>query len=278
MSLYGIRLACILIIGLVLSACMPTAGIRLALTTPQVTKSMGEGLSALPYHEYADTSIEDFNQALIESGAPITLEDTYRYAYQLKWEDIRPDAPSKQSFLDMQYPTFYFQRVLKAYGVPEWDRYILTNITTSWKSGLYLVAVVYRPMDRIEVTDKLDGQTIRTYSVSNRNFYQPFQIDIHGQPLDRVIDWAVIPREYPKKQKHQAILFTLAANLVLAESSQPNYWAAEQRWLAGDAMAVTEEQDQRVAGAMGLESGFIDYQKEIDEIEDKILGGGNPNR
>jgi hypothetical protein len=177
---------------------------------------------------------------MIEAQAAITLDDTYETAYGKRLTQVPETGDTGEVFRRMKHASFYFQKVLKTYGIHEADRYILTSIDTANSEGFTLFAVVYRPQDTIQVANKYDPTIIRTFHRADRMFYEPFAKDIHGNNLDTIIDWTGIPRDYIKTQKAQAILLTMAANSVISQRSEPGYWEAEQRWIAGDYKQITE--------------------------------------
>ncbi|MEW6501942.1 MAG: hypothetical protein AB1456_10675, partial [Thermodesulfobacteriota bacterium] len=146
-----------------------------------------------------------------------------------------------EEFRRMKHASQYFQRVLKRYGVRDAEHYILTSIDTANSEGYTLFAVVYRPVDAIQVVDKYDGRELRNFSREDRLFYEPFERDASNRSLDRVVDWAGLPRDAVQGQKAQAVLITMAANAVVANKQSLDYWQAERRWLAGDFRQVTEE-------------------------------------
>ena len=256
---------------LFLSACSTGLGVRMTMTSQQIADGTAAGVAALPYYACAEIPLETLNAALVERGAPVTLEDTYRYAFEMDWNSIQPHAVSGQRFYNMQSPSFYFQKLLKAFGVGDAENYIITNITTEWKRGMYLMAVIYRPQSQITVLDKFDGKSIRIYKTTDKGFYQPFRTDYYGRQLDKIIDWSVVPSDSTTQRQHQAVFYTLAANSILNYRSRADYWEAETRWLAGEYAAVALEQDTRVARSMHLDEGFIAYRKKMGQIEKNIV-------
>ncbi len=152
----------------------------------------------------------------------------------------------------MKHATDYFQKVLKDYGVPDWDRYILTSIDTANDDGYTLFAVVYRPVDQITVVDKYNSSLNRTFNKTERLSYEPYERDISGNSLDTIIDYAGLPRKHVQNQKAQAILITMAANAVVQGRRSPDYWQAEKDWIAGDYLRITETGFNRVKKSLGI--------------------------
>jgi hypothetical protein len=155
-------------------------------------------------------------------------------------------------FQRMKHASEYFQKVLRRYVVPNADKYILTSIDTANSKGYTLFAVVYRPVSAIRVIDKYDGTTIRNYESSDRLFYEPFARNVNGKPLDTIIDWAAMPRDFIKTQKAQALLLTMAANSVANEKRSPDYWDIEKRWIDGEFQEITEQKMNAVKNKMKL--------------------------
>ena len=173
--------------------------------------------------------------------AQIILDDTYEAAYGKRLHEVPQDGNTGEVFRRMKHATQRFQKVLKAYGVQDSDRYILTSIDTANKEGYTLFAVVYRPVDSITVYDKYDTSVVRTFTKDDRLFYEPFEKDINGRPIDTVIDWAGLLREDIKTQKAQALLITLAANSVIEGKQSLEYWEIERQWIAGEYQQITAE-------------------------------------
>lgn len=261
------KLIAILLCSAVMTACAtrganrgpnPGAGFRsalaglahLALSPIQVAAGLAEGVSSLPY--YMSTNIHDINQGLVDARASITLDDTYDSAYGRRLSEAGENGETGEVFRRMKHATKSFQAVLKRYGVHEADRYILTSIDTANNAGYTLFAVVYRPFDSIRVIDKYDSRKTRLFAKEDRLFYEPFQQDITGQPLDTIVDWAGLPREFVKTQKGQSLLITLAANAVVDQKKRPDYWENETRWIDGDYLNIVEKQLNVVRQNMGL--------------------------
>jgi len=223
---------------------------HLVLSPIQIAAGLLEGIAAMPY--YLSTNIHEINQGLIDAQADITLDDTYDSAYGKRLSQVPESGDTGEAFRRMKHASKYFQKVLKNYGVRNADRYILTSIDTANSQGYTLFAVVYRPTHSITVVDKCDGSTVRNFERSDRLFYEPFKKDLKGRPLDTVIDWAGMPREYIKTQKAQAVIMTMAANAVVAGKESPEYWEIETRWIAGEFQKITEKKMQGVRERMNI--------------------------
>jgi len=189
------------------------------------------------------------------------LDDTYESAYGKRLSEVPENGETGVVFRRMKHATQFFQKVLKQYGVHESSHYILTRIEES--SGKYtLLAVVYRPINTIEVIDKYDDKLRRFYSSVDRLFYDTFKKDVNGKPLDTVIDWAALSKKSIQTQKAQAILITLAANSVLNEKKTPEYWDIEKRWLAGKAREIVKQGSEDMN-----KSNWITSMEKVDNKE-----------
>ncbi len=223
---------------------------QLVLSPLQIAAGLLEGISSIPY--YLSTNVQDINKGMIEANAKITLDDTYESAYGKRINAVPETGDTGEVFQRMKHASEYFQKVLRRYGVPNADKYILTSIDTANSKGYTLFAVVYRPVSAIRVMDKYDGTTIRNYESSDRLFYEPFARNVNGKPLDTIIDWAAMPRDFIKTQKAQALLLTMAANSVANEKRSPDYWDIEKRWIDGEFQEITEQKMNAVKNKMKL--------------------------
>lgn len=221
---------------------------HLILSPIQIAAGVAEGVAALPY--YAGTSLKAINEGLVSAQAKISLDDTYESAYGKRLDQVSESGDTGEVFRRMRHASDYFQKVLKRYGVPDPQNYILTSIDTANNQGYTLFAVVYRPTRVISVTDKYDGKTIRNFTSEDRLYYEPFASDTNGKPVDTIIDWAGVPTDQVKTQRQQALLLTLAANAVAEGRKRTDYWDAEKRWIGGQFAAVIKEQEQRVDGKL----------------------------
>ncbi len=226
------------------------SGLQHLLLSPlQIAVGLLEGIASVPY--YLSTSLNEINQGLIQAQAKINLDDTYESAYGKRLSEVPDNGDTGVFFSRMKHATEYFQKVLKQYGVSNNEQYILTSLED--QAGEYvLLAVVFRPTASIQVRDKQNSSSVRVFTRADRLFYEAFQQDANGRPLDTVIDWTGLPKSAISSQKAQAILMTLSANAVLNGKQSSTYWAAERRWLAGQVQQVVSEQEQSVRGKLGL--------------------------
>lgn len=221
---------------------------HLVLSPIQIASGLLEGISSMPY--YLSTNIHEINKGMIQAQAKVTLDDTYDWAYGRRLNQVADDGNTGEVFRRMKHATRYFQKVLRGYGVHNADEYILTSIDTANSEGYTLFAVIHRPAEAIHVPDKYNPSYTRHFSRVDRLYYEPFSSDIQGRPLDTVVDWAGLPREYIKTQKAQAILITIAANSVLNEKKSPDYWDIENRWLNGEYRTITDEKLSEVGARL----------------------------
>ena len=223
---------------------------QLVLSPLQIAAGLLEGIASIPY--YLNTDVQTINKGMIDANAKITLDDTYESAYGKRISAVPESGDTGEVFQRMKHASEYFQKVLQRYGVADSGKYILTSIDTANSKGYTLFAVIYRSAETINVFDKYDGKTRRTYERSDRMYYEPLEKDITGKPLDRVIDWAALPRDLIKTQKAQALLITMAANSVVNEKKSPDYWDVEKRWIAGEYEEITEEKMNAVKNKMKI--------------------------
>lgn len=217
----------------------------------QIAAGLLEGMASLPY--YLSTQLQTINQGLVDAQADITLNNTYKSAYGKRLSEVSLRFDTDIVFSTMKQATQFLQQVFKQYGISDSSHYILTSIDES-RDQYTLLAIVYRPVDTITVIDKQDGKTTRSFSFNDRLFYEPYQRDTRGNPLDIVIDWAALSKISIQSQKAQAILITLAANSVLNDKKTPKYWNIEKRWLAGGARHIVKKRSEDIKKRMGIES------------------------
>ncbi|OQW94923.1 MAG: hypothetical protein BWK79_04300 [Beggiatoa sp. IS2] len=222
---------------------------HLLLSPLQIAAGLLEGITSVPY--YLATDIRTLNEGLANAHAKITLDDTYQSVYGKPLAEVSNDGNMGTVFRRMKDASQFFQTVLKQYGVRDSQRYFLTSIDTANDQGYTLFAVIYRLVDSVQVIDKYD-RSPRDLTVADRLFYEPFAQDAQGRVLDKVIDWAGLPRESIETQKAQAILITLAANAVVSGKQSPDYWDIEKRWAAGDFRTIVTQRTNYMQGRLGL--------------------------
>ncbi|ALG68387.1 hypothetical protein [Beggiatoa leptomitoformis] len=226
-------------------------GIGILILSPfQIATGLLEGIASVPY--YLATGTRQINEGLVQAQAKITLDDTYESAYGKQLTDVPDNGDTGMVFRRMKHATTFFQKILRQYGVEHSENYYLTSIDTANDAGYTLLAVIYRPYQKIQVIDKYKTDSIRSFTAEDRLFYEPFQVDANKNPLDTVIDWAALPNDSLQTQKAQAVLLTLAANAVVINKRSAEYWQIEKRWLNGEYQVITTQRAQHVQGRMGL--------------------------
>jgi len=211
-----------------------------------------EGIAALPY--FLGSGVHEINRSLIEANAQVSLDETYRHAYDQPLEQVPDDGDTGKVFRFMDEATHHFQKVLRGYGVEDYQRYLLTAIRSADRDGFTLYAVIYRPAGEIRVRDKYRPSRVITLGSKDRAYYQPYAQDAEGRSLDMVVDWAGVPRTSIRTQKGQAILMTLAANSVLVNRRSDEYWVTENDWIGGGYQDVVASRKAYLDARMGLGS------------------------
>ena len=131
-----------------------------------------EGVSTVPYFISAD--LHEMNRTMVEANAQVDLERTYEYAYNEKIEDVPASGDTGKVFRHLSAATEHFQRVLKGYGVEDYQHYVLTGIRTADREGYTLYAVVFRSDIVVQVRE---GGTVRTVEPRDFNYYKPILRD-----------------------------------------------------------------------------------------------------
>ncbi|MEK7484937.1 MAG: hypothetical protein AABZ60_11465 [Planctomycetota bacterium] len=224
---------------------------HLVLSPIQIAAGILEGISTLPY--YISTGVHELNHALIQAQTSITLEDTYDSVYETDIHLVGSDGNTNRVFTRLETATHYFHTLLKEQAIQNYEEYLLTSVTTANDKGYTLYAVVHRPQKNITVTDKLNSQITRTFDTQDRFFYEPYEKDIYGNPIDAVIDWVAMPRSLSTQQKQQAMMITIAANGVKEGKRRYDFWPIEQRWIAGEYLDIVNTQDALMRQKMGIQ-------------------------
>ena len=223
---------------------------QLILSPFMIVAGLLEGIISIPY--FVAVGLHELNRGLIDAGAQVSLETTYRDAYGQQLDHVPASGDTGMVFTEMRSATTFFRTMMQRRGTSRAEDYVLTAIRTADTQGFTLYAVCHRPVKVIHVVDKLDPTKIRRYSADQLEFYQPFAFDAEGNPLDTLIDWAGLPRTNIRTQKAQAILMNLAANSILNGKQRPDYWGIERRWIAGQFYQVAAERDEQLRARMGL--------------------------
>jgi hypothetical protein len=147
-----------------------------------------------------------------------------------------------------------FHRLLVSQGMPEETaaKYVLVgNYTHAWSRGQILLAVVHRHTGELpfRVVGK-QTNILTMFRRDQRGWYEPYERDGDGRPIDEVLDWAAMEYALLRQDKVVATLMVLAAEAVKADRRAPDYWSAERRWLAGDIARVMQESVDKVKRAL----------------------------
>lgn len=207
-----------------------------------ILRGLAEGIAAAPYFAEADPAA--LNAALVQGGAPVDLERTYRYAY-----GTGLDAPGGQVFTSLAPATAQFRAALRGYGIADAESYLLTAVRSADAQGFTLYAVVRRPAGAIRVRDAAGREAVLT--PEDEAYYEPHAEDAAGRPLDVVLDWAAVPRSAIRTQQGQAVLLTIAANSVLINRRSDDFWPVEARWRGGAFREITAERRALMDGRIG---------------------------
>ncbi len=245
-----------------LTVCLACAHtLFIPLETNQIAKGIHAGVPALPYFVYSKISLQILNEEFKKSNAAITLEDTYNTAYIFSFEDIPADGNTGQEFDKMETASRLLQNILKSRGINDSEHYLMTSMDTANADGYILIAAVYRPSNTIAVFNKFNFLARQTLTSEDPAFYRAYKTDDTRKTLDIVYEWAALPIECVSSQAYQAILLTLAANKILEQKEENNYWAEERQWIAGNYLSVMVKQDIKVSQALGFEKGFTQRQE-----------------
>jgi hypothetical protein len=236
--------------------------LNLMLSPVMIVAGIAQGLAFLPYT--IGMGLNELNQALLKANA-VPLDDSYKATFGVSMNDrqVHPKTGDVygQEGLYGRYKTEAlfeanraFQRLLVSQGMSEdaARKYVLVgNYTHAWSRGQILLAVVRRHIgnEPFRVAGKQTG-IVTTFRPDQRGWYEAYERDLDGRPIDEVIDWAALEYAVLRQDKVVATLMVLAAEAVKAEKSAPDYWTAERRWLAGDTAAVMQESVDRVKRAL----------------------------
>ena len=231
---------------------------NLILAPLMIVAGIAQGLAFLPYT--IGMGLAELNRSLIEAQA-VTLDDSYKATFGVTLGDPRVDQKTGQVAGDesgygryrsgaMGEATRAFQRLLVSQGMPpdKAQHYVLGGVYTHVLSrDQILLAVTYRhPADQpFRAISKHTG-IATTFRSTDRGWREPYERDINGQVVDEVIDWVGIEYTLLRQHKVVATLMSLAVEAVKTEKRSPDYWAAQQRWLAGESTQVMRESRARV--------------------------------
>jgi hypothetical protein len=263
----------VLVVALLLSACASPAartgwetfgrGMKhLALSPFMIVSGLAQGLAFLPYT--IGLGLNELNQALLQADA-VSLDDAYKATFNTPINaptvDQRTgDVHGQEGLYGRFKPEAIFeanrafQRLLVSQGMPE-DRarqYTLVgNYAYAWSRGQILVAIVHRHTGAqpFRVQAKQTG-IVTTFRPDQRAWYEAYERDVEGRPIDEVIDWAAVEYAALRQDKVVATLMAIAAEAVKADRRATDYWPAERRWLSGDTAAVMQQSTDKVKRAL----------------------------
>ena len=233
----------------------PTKGTRTSargeveLSPAQLSKGLVEGISFIPY--LSKTKLLTINDILNKTKIKVSLEIAYEYAYDKKLKEAKADGDTGQVFKDMKVANEHFQKLLKRYGLKNYNQYVLTAIDSDSEYMLY--ATIERKVNFIKVFDKEKGLKVLSLNPDDPKYYEPYEKDTLDNPLDTVVDFGAVLKKDAFTQKTQSILLTMAANSVLEKKKSLGYWSIEKRWIKGDTQAVLEESEASIDKRIGIE-------------------------
>jgi hypothetical protein len=236
--------------------------VNLMLSPVMIVAGLAQGLAFLPYT--IGTGLAELNQALLQANA-VSLDDSYKATFGVSIKDERVQQKSGDVFGQeglygryrpeaMREANNAFQRLLVSQGMPEDTarHYVLVgNYAHAWSRGHILLAVVYRhPGARpLRVKSRRTG-IVTTFRPDDRGWHEPHERDVDGQAIDEVIDWAAMEYKLLRQDKVVATLMVLATEAVKSGKRAPDYWQAEERWVAGETAAVMRESAEKVKHAL----------------------------
>ena len=124
-------------------------------------------------------------------------------------------------------------------------------VRTARAKGLRELAVVLRHTRAapIRTRHKHTGN-VATFRSDQRAWYEAYERDLDGQPIDDVMDWAAMEQDVLGQDKALATLLVLAAEAVKYDRRAPDYWTAERRWQAGDTTTLVQQSTDKVRRAL----------------------------
>jgi hypothetical protein len=235
---------------------------NLALSPLMIVSGLAQGLAFLPYT--IGMGLNELNTALLKANA-VSLDDSYKATFGVSMTDPSVHQTTGDVYgQDGLYGRFKpdaifegnraFRRLLVSQGMPEEtarEYTLVGNYAHAWSRGYILLAVVRRHAGEhpFRVKAKQTG-IVTTFRPDQRAWYEAYERDVAGRPLDEVVDWAAIDYALLRQDKVVATLMAIAAESVKADRHAPDYWQAERRWLAGDTTSVMQESVDKVKQAL----------------------------
>jgi hypothetical protein len=236
--------------------------LNLMLSPVMIVAGIAQGIAFLPYT--VGMGLNELNRALLQANA-VSLDDSYKATFGVSMTDRQVhqntgDVYGQEGLYGRYKPEALFEanrafhRLLASQGMPEETaaKYVLVgNYSHAWSRGHILLAVVRRHNgpEPFRVAGKQTNM-MTTLRPDQRGWYEPYERDVDGRPIDEVLDWAGMEYALLRQDKVVATLMVLAAEAVKADRRAPDYWMAERRWLAGDTATVMQESVDKVKRAL----------------------------
>jgi hypothetical protein len=236
--------------------------LNLVLSPVMIVAGIAQGIAFLPYT--VGMGLSELNKALLQANA-VSLDDSYKATFGVSIADRQVhqktgDVYGQEGLYGRYKPEALpaanqaFQRLLVSQGMSEETArtYVLVgNYSHAWSRGQILLAVERRDVGSqpFRVSGKRTS-IVTTFRPDQRGWYEAYERDVEGRPLDEVLDWAAMEYALLRQDKVVATLMVLAAEAVKADKRAPDYWMAERRWLAGDTSAVMQESVEKVRRAL----------------------------
>lgn len=238
-------------------------GVKNLLLSPvMIVSGLAQGLAFLPYT--LGTGLNELNKGLLEADA-VPLDDSYKATFGVAIDDARVDPQTgairgKESPYGRYRPEAILeanrslQRLLVSQGMPpdQARHYVLTgDYRYAMSRGQILLAVVHRnPGEQAFRVQARQTGIVTTFKPDQRGWYEPYRRDIGGQPLDEVIDWVALDYKLLRQEKVVATLMVLSAESIKSGKRSPDFWDAEQPWIAGDTASVIRLSRSKMQNAL----------------------------
>ena len=227
-----------------------------------IAAGIAQGLAFLPYA--LAMGLPQLARALQHARA-VPLDEAYRAAFGVSLADPRVhrrtgDVRDQQGRAHtgttdgLHEANQAFHRLLVGQGMSEESarKYVLVADTAhSTPGGPVLLAVVLRHT-RGEPFRAWSKQTssAATLRSDHRAWYEAYDRDVDGQPVDEVMDWTALEPDVLGGDKALAMLLVRAAEAVKFDRRAPDYWQAERRWRAGETTTLVQHSADKVKRAL----------------------------
>ena len=151
---------------------------------------------------------------------------------------ITKNAKTGRLFANMQKATHEFRDQLRKNLIDNADDYVLTRVDKVNEDDFILIAAVYRPHRLIEVADKKFHGIRNVITDKSPAFYTPYQTDIDGHRLDKVVAWSLVPVSCLQTPEQQEMVLAGTAGTLLSQKSHNEFWTARQQWVDGNMGAM----------------------------------------